>query len=78
MNFADTLRVNTFPATHDSCHLLAHLLMYFDSLYCEQYEPRSVLQIIIFLSASIGLVKIKSKISSGISINDANDLDSNL
>ena len=28
-------------AIHDNCHLLSHLLMYFGSLYCKYYEPRS-------------------------------------
>ena len=29
---------NPFPASHENCRLLSHLLMYFDSLYCKQYE----------------------------------------
>ena len=29
------------PASHDFCHLLSHLLMFLDSLYGEQYRPRS-------------------------------------
>ena len=26
-----------FPATHNICPMLSHLLMYFDSIYCKQY-----------------------------------------
>ena len=33
--------VNPFPAIHDNCHLLPHLLMYFDCLYFKQYGPRT-------------------------------------
>ena len=56
MNFADTLRVNTFPAIHDSYHLLAHLLMNFDSLIADNMNPDQCSRYF-FLSASIGLVK---------------------
>ena len=33
-------RVKPFPAIQDKC-LLSHLLKYFGSLYCKQFEPRS-------------------------------------
>ena len=33
--------LNFIPASHDFCHLLSHLLMFWCSLYGEQYEPRS-------------------------------------
>ena len=30
-----------FPAIHDYCCLLSHLLMYFGGLYCKKYRRRS-------------------------------------
>ena len=30
-----------FPASHDFCCLLSHLIMSLGSLYCKQYGPRS-------------------------------------
>ena len=30
-----------FPASHEFCYLLSHLLMSLCSLYCKQYGPRS-------------------------------------
>ena len=36
----DTSRQIVNPI-RDNCHLLSHLLMYFHSIYCKQYEPRS-------------------------------------
>ena len=33
--------VDHFPISHNSCRLLAQLMMYLGSLYCKQYEPES-------------------------------------
>ena len=33
--------LNPLPTIQNKCLLLSHLLMYFGSLYCKQYEPRS-------------------------------------
>ena len=33
-----------FPAVHNNCCLLSHLLMYFDSLHYKQYGPRQTTQ----------------------------------
>ena len=39
--FHSSLRIIPFPANHNFCHLLSHLLMFLGSLYCKQYGPRS-------------------------------------
>ena len=39
--FTVLLMFDPFKAIHDNCHLLSHLLMFFGSLYCKQYETSS-------------------------------------
>ena len=39
--FLGALSVNPFPAFHNICRLLSHLLMYFSGLYYKLYGPRS-------------------------------------
>ena len=39
--FHPTYQLNLFPASHNFCCLLSHLLMFLGSLYSKQYGPRS-------------------------------------
>ena len=38
--------INPYPASHDFCCLLSHLLIFLGSLYCKQYGPRLVCSLI--------------------------------
>ena len=39
--FHPTYQLNLFPANHNFCRLLSHLIMFLASLYCKHYGPRS-------------------------------------